>query len=173
MTFQQTYNEHKKMVYNLALQYVGNIEDAEEITQDVFVKVYENLNRFRNEANIRTWIYRITINQSLDFLKAKKRQKRAFLSTILRIDDTEKQLDIPNFNHPGIELEQKETLAFIFNCLNRLPENQKTVIILLKIESLSQQETANIMKVTTKAVESLFQRAKKNLEKLLNENEGK
>lgn len=173
MTFQETYDEHKKAVFNLSLQYVQNVEDAEEVTQDVFVKVYENISRFRNEASVRTWIYRITINQSLDYLKAKKRRKRAFLSGIIRMDDADKYTDIPNFNHPGIELEQKETLELIFVCLNRLPENQRTVVILLKIERLSQQETADIMKISTKAVESLFQRAKKNLEKLWNENEGK
>lgn len=60
----------------------------------------------------------------------------------------------------------------IFKCLNQLPENQKTAIILLKIENLSQQEAAKIMQQSVKALESLFQRGKKNLKKLLDKNEG-
>lgn len=171
MTFEELYHEHKNTVFNLALQYTQNVEDAEEITQDVFVKIYENQNSFRNQSAIKTWIYRIAINQSLDFLKAKKRKKRSWLSKVLKIDGT--AFETAHFNHPGAELEQKEALEHIFKCLNQLPDSQKTVIILLKIDSLSQQQVADIMKISTKAVESLFQRAKKNLEILLKENEGK
>ncbi len=171
MNFQQIYDEYKNSVFNLALQYVGNIQDAEEITQDVFVKIYEKLNQFRNDSNIKTWIYRITVNHSIDFLRAKKRQKRTFWS-IFSLNDENTTFEIPHFNHPGIEMEHKEELEFVFKCLNQLPENQKTVIILLKIEELSQKEVAEIMKISVKAVESLFQRGKKNLEKLLNKNEG-
>ncbi len=172
MNFRDIYQLHKEDVFNLALQYTGNVEDAEEISQDVFVKVHEKLLYFREESSLKTWIYRITVNQSLDFLKAKQRQKRSFFQHVLRLDDGNSK-EIPVFNHPGVELEQKEALAHIFKCMNRLPENQKTALILLKIEGLPQKEVAEILKITPKAVESLFQRAKTNLEKILTENEGK
>ena len=71
MELAEIYQEHKSMVYNLSLQYVWSAEDAEEITQDVFLKVFESLGKFRSESHLRTWIYRITINTSLDFLKAR------------------------------------------------------------------------------------------------------
>ncbi len=169
MTFEEIYNEHHKMVYNLALQYVQNIEDAEEITQDVFVKVFDNLNAFREQSSLKTWINRISINQSLDFLKAKNAQKRNFISSIFSLNDADLKFEPTNFNHPGIELERKEGYQKIFEAINRLSDNQKTVIILLKIENRSQAETAEIMNLNIKAVESLFQRAKKNLEILLNQ----
>lgn len=172
MNFRDIYQLHKEGVFNLALQYTGNVEDAEEISQDVFVKVYEKLLYFREESSLKTWIYRITVNQSLDFLKARQRQKRSFIQHILRLDDGNAK-EIPVFNHPGVELEQKEAVAHIFQCMNRLPENQKTALILLKIEGLSQKEVAEIMRISSKAVESLFQRAKINLEKILTQNEGK
>lgn len=168
MTLEEIYFEHHKMVFNLALQYVQNVEDAEEITQDVFVKVYNNLNSFKNQANIKTWIYRITINQSLDFIKAKKTYKRSFLSNIFSLNDEKFKFEPANFNHPGIELEQKEACQKIFMAINQLSDNQKTAIILLKIEGKSQTETAEIMNLNVKALESLFQRAKKNLENLIN-----
>ena len=70
MTFQEIYTQHSKLVYNLALSYVQNREDAEEITQDVFVSVYQGLTTFREESQLSTWIYRISINKSLDFISS-------------------------------------------------------------------------------------------------------
>ena len=72
-----------------------------------------------------------------------------------------------NFNHPGVELEQKEAIKKIFEAINQLSDTQKTAIILLKIEGKSQNETAEIMKIHIKALESLVQRAKKNLKKYI------
>jgi len=169
MTFDDIYSEHHKMVFNLALQYVQNIEDAEEITQDVFVKVFDNLNSYKKQAILKTWIYRIAINQSLDFIKSKNALKRNFLSTIFSLNGTNYKIEPSHFNHPGIVLEQKEAYQKIFEAINQLPNNQKTVIILLKIEDKSQAEAAEIMDMNVKALESLFQRAKKKLEILLME----
>jgi RNA polymerase sigma factor (sigma-70 family) len=171
-SFEEIYLAHCKLVYNVALQYVLRIEDAEEITQDVFVKVYEKYHSFRNESELRTWIYRITINQSLDFLKAKKSLKRWNPFGILDLDHPDTNIQFPEFNHPGIELEQKEALKSILTAIYQLPENQKTAIILLRIEGRSTKEVANIMDLGDKAVESLYQRAKKNLEIILTKNKG-
>ena len=168
MTFDEIYFEHYKMVFNLALHYVQNIEDAEEITQDVFLKVFDNLHTFNKQSSLKTWVYRITINQSLDFIKGKKAQKSNFLSSIFSINDSNFKFQPINFNHPGIELEQKEACQKIFEAINQLSDNQKTALILLKIEDKSQAETAEIMNLNIKALESLFQRAKNNLEILLN-----
>ena len=109
----------------------------------------------------------MAINQSLDFIKAKNAQKRSFLSSIFNINDSNFKFQPSNFNHPGIELEQKEACQKIFEAINQLSDNQKTALILLKIENKSQAETAEIMNLKVKALESLFQRAKNNLEILL------
>ena len=167
MTFDEIYSEYHKMVFNIALHYVQNIEDAEEITQDVFVKVFDSLGAFKNKSTIKTWIYRISINQSLDFLKARNSKQRSFLSSVFSLSDSKILIEPINFNHPGIELEHKEAYQKIFESINQLPDNQKTVIILLKIEGHTQTEAAEIMEIGVKALESLFQRAKSNLEKIL------
>ena len=65
------YNQYKVLVYNVALHYLQNVEDAEEITQDVFVQVHNSLDSFKENSSLKTWIYRITINKSLDFIKHK------------------------------------------------------------------------------------------------------
>ncbi len=173
MSFEEIYHEHKKQVFNLALQYVQNIEDAEEITQDVFVNIHHSINNFKEESKISTWIYRITINKSLDYIKAKRRKKRfGFLTSLFYEDSGEVKHDVPNFDHPGVQLEHKEAIANIFLHINLLPPNQKTALILNKIELKSQNEIAEIMNISPKAVESLIQRAKANLTDKLNKNEG-
>lgn len=174
MTFIEIYNTFSKQVFNLALQYVQNIEDAEEITQDVFVSIHKSLDSFQYQSKHSTWIYRITINKSLDFIKAKKTKKRfAYITSLFHKDEVTLKHDKTNFNHPGIILEDKEALEKVFQLINELPDNQKTAIILSRIESKSQKEIAEIMQLTVKAVESLLQRAKNNLTKNLNDNEGK
>jgi RNA polymerase sigma-70 factor (ECF subfamily) len=97
--------------------------------------------------------------------------KRIFFFKSLKIDDQEKKISIPEINHPGVILENKESVNAIFNGINKLPSKLKTVIILLKIEGKSQKETAKIMQLSVKAIESLFHRAKKKLAVILKDNE--
>jgi len=161
------------MVYNLALNYVQNVEDAEEITQDVFVSVYQSLHSFQENSSLSTWMYRITINKSLDFLKSKQRKKRFALLTSLFFDNSnDLKHNPPEFNHPGVLLEHKEALGKLFKVINELPNKQKTALILHKIEQKSQAEVAEIMNISLKAAESLIQRAKANLSKKLDNSEG-
>ena len=173
MDFREIYDLYKDLIFNLALQYTQNVQDAQEITQDTFLAVHDKLSSFKNESHIKTWVYRITINKSLDFLKARKRKKRWGILTAIHIDDEHKTSLSSRIDHPGLVLEHKEALERIFDCINQLNEREKTVIVLAKIEGLSTKETADIMKLSPKAVESLFQRAKKKLAQLLAQNEGK
>lgn len=174
MNIESLFYAYKDMVFNLALQYVQQTEDAEEITQDVFVSIYKNQAHFKQNASLKTWIYRITINHCLDFIKAKKRKKRfARISSIFFPDQgTTLRHDQAAFDHPGVLLEQREATQAIFDCINQLPHQQKTALILTKIEGLSQLEAAQVMDLSPKAVESLVQRAKNNLAKKLDQNEG-
>jgi len=174
LTFEETYRKFSKLVFNLALQYVQNTEDAEEIAQDVFVSVNQSLKYFQENSEIQTWIYRIAINKSLDFIKAKNRKKRfALISSFFYDDGNELKNDSHHFDHPGIMLEQKEAIQNIFQHINSLPEQQRTALILTKIEQRSQKEVAEIMNLSPKAVESLLTRAKTNLAKKINPSEGK
>ncbi len=171
MTLEELYHTHKDRVFNLALNYVQNYEDAEEVTQDVFVSVHQSLAKFEGRANVSTWIYRITINRSIDFLKAKKRKKRfAFITSIFGADGSTH--DVSHFDHPGVQLEQKEAYQKLFRYINELPENQKTALLLSKTEQRSQAEVAEIMGISVKAAESLIQRARTNLANKMKQNEG-
>ncbi|MCB0729173.1 MAG: RNA polymerase sigma factor [Ignavibacteriae bacterium] len=172
--FKSVYDEHSKLIYNLCLSYVLNSEDAQDITQEVFVKVYKNYHKFNpSEASIKTWIYRIAINQCLDFLKAGKAKKRfGFITSLFHPESNELIQEAANIDHPGIELEDKEALNNLMKIIYSLPENQKTAVILLKIEGKPHKEAADIMDCSIKALESLFQRAKINIQKKLKITEG-
>ena len=166
--FQSLYNQYKVLVYNVALHYVQSIEDAEEITQDVFVQVYQSIEKFQNKATFKTWIYRITINKSLDFIKHKKSKKRFFIFG--QRSDSEKDLqNISSFEHPGIAMEHQEDAAILFKVINELTENQRTAFILSKLDGLSNPEIASIMDVSISSVESLVFRAKTTLKEKLSQ----
>ena len=171
--FRKLYNEFNVLVYNLALHYVQNPEDAADITQESFIRIHQHLHRHNPEqASLKTWISRITINQCLDFLRKKKSKKRfGFLQSLFSGTEKEPEAAI-QVNHPGIITEHKEELQSLLSMINELPENQRTALILMKIEERSQKETAEIMQTSPKAVESLLQRARQNLEKKWNSRKG-
>lgn len=164
----QLYDRYHVNVYNISISYTQNAEDAEEVTQDVFLKVYDAAKKFRFDAAVSSWIYRITVNKSLDFLRKKNTKKRkAFFISLYRKDTVEELPHTTNFVHPGLVLENKEKGVFLFKALAKLPEKQKTAFILREIEGLPYQEIADIMSISTKAVESVLYRSKANLRKAL------
>jgi RNA polymerase sigma-70 factor (ECF subfamily) len=162
MLLEELYGRFGTMVYNLALNYVQNVEDAEEITQDVFLAVFDNLTTFQAQSSHKTWIYRITINKSLDFIKYKNSKKRGFVFGT-KIDSEAVFPRISDFNHPGVILENEESLKQLFAFINALPENQKTALLLSKLDGLSNPEIAAVMETTVSAIESLLFRAKATL----------
>ena len=165
---QQLVETYKSLVLNTAINFLQHREEAEDITQDVFIEVYQSLSKFKEQSSISTWIYRITVNKCLDHLRAKKRKKRfGFITSLFHPETGEVLHEVSHFDHPGIELEKKEKARFLFQAIETLPENQKTAFILWHIEELPQKEIARIMQSSVKAVESLLQRAKTNLRKEL------
>ncbi|CAN5402115.1 RNA polymerase sigma factor [soil metagenome] len=166
-TFQEIYDTYKNKVFNTVISYLQNTEDAEETTQDVFIEIHRSINSFEGKSSLSTWIYRISINKSLDFIKSKNRKKRfAFMSSLFN-DAGELKHDSSNFFHPGVILENKEKSAILFKAINSLPENQKTAFILSKVEGLPYAEISEVMNMTVSSVESLLFRAKQNLQKEL------
>ena len=165
--FKKIVDTWKDMVYNTALGIVQSDEDAEDIAQEVFVKVYESIHSFKGESKFSTWMYRITVTRSLDHLRKKKRKKRfAFVESLFNKND-ELINDPPDFIHPGIVLEKKEDAKMLFKAIARLPQNQNIAFVLNKIEGLSYQQISEIMDMSESAVDSLLHRGKMNLRKML------
>lgn len=168
-SLESLFSVYKDRVFNTAVSYLQNIQDAEELTQDVFIEIFNSAGKFKGDSALSTWIYRITVNKALDRLKFNKRRKRfSVITSIFKPDSAELAIDTPDFIHPGTEIELKESSRLLFKALDRLPENQKTAFILSKLESLSQKEISVIMKISVSSVESLLFRARQNLKSMLN-----
>lgn len=158
----------QKKIYNTCLGILQNVEDAEDITQEIFIEIFQSVKYFKGESKLSTWIYRISITKSLAHLRKKKTKKRfAIIKSLFGDNDVTAIYEVSNFIHPGIQLENKERASILFAAINNLPENQKSAFVLHKLEELSYEEIASVMEVTVSSVESLLFRAKKNLRKLL------
>jgi RNA polymerase sigma factor (sigma-70 family) len=168
--FRQLYDMYNRQVYNTCLLYLQNEEEAEETMQDTFVQVYQAAAGFKGGSAVATWIYRITVNKCLDKIRYKKRVKRfAFISSLMNREGDSFVYEPGDFQHPGVLMENKDRSKYLFSALKQLPENQYSAFVLKQIEGLPQKEVAEIMGISEKAVESLFQRAKSKLRGILSE----
>jgi len=165
--FKTIVEQWKDLVYNTSLGIVQNETEAEDITQDVFIKVFENISSFKGESKLSTWLYRIATTTSLDHLRSKKRKKRFGFLFSLGGDENYESNQIPDFLHPGVKLDDKERAKMLFKAIGNLPENQKVAFTLHKLEGLSYREISEVLKTTVSAVESLMSRANQNLRKEL------
>lgn len=155
----------KDLVYNTALGLLQSAEDAEDITQEVFIKVYESVHQFKGESAFSTWLYKIAVTKSLELIRSRKRKKRfAFITSILG-ENNELKHDPPEFHHPGIQLDNRERAATLFKAIAKLPDNQRVAFTLHKLEGVSYIEIGEVMQLSVSAVESLIHRAKSNLKK--------
>ena len=164
--FRQLVDTWQHMVYNTVLSIVQDSHEAEDVSQEVFIQVYESIDTFKGESKFSTWLYRITVSKALDHLRKKKRKKRfAFVQSLY--GDNDLMIDPPDFFHPGVSMENKENAGVLFKAIEKLPPNQKTAFVLNKMENLSYMEIAEILKLSDSAVDALLQRAKKNLQKII------
>ncbi len=167
--FKQMVTSWQDLVYNTSLGLVQNEMDAEDVTQEVFVKAWESIGGFKGESKLSTWLYRITVTKSLDFLRSRKRKKRfAYIQSLFGIND-ELVIDPADFLHPGVKAEKKELSVALFKAIGQLPDQQKAAFVLSRVEGLNHKEVSEVIGTTVPAVESLLQRAKLNLRKYLEE----
>ncbi len=164
--FSELVTAHRDRVYNTVLSIVQHFEDSEDLSQDVFIRVFRSIGSFEGNAALSTWLYRIAVNTGLDYLRKKKRQKRFGFLTGLFGNDEERK-DVTDFHHPGVSLDRKEHAAILFAALKKLPENQQAAFTLKKSEGLSYSEIAAVLGVSEAAVDSLIQRATQNLRKII------
>lgn len=152
---------YQDKVYNTVLSILQHESEAQDVAQEVFIKVFESIHSFRAESSLATWIYRISIHKSLDRLRKKKtREKLAIVFPWIK--DPEE-----TFYHPGVMLDRKEKAAMLFFAIRQLPERQQVAFTLVKVQGMSYEEVSAIMSRSIKSIESLISRAKINLQKNL------
>ena len=160
---------YQSMVFRTCMGFLHNKEDAEDLTQEVFIQAYQSLLSFRGASTISTWIYRIAVNASLN--KVRKSSKSFLLQRLDVLFGSDKSkmhsLIASDTENPENILIEGEHREWVQMALNSLPENQRTAIVLSKYDDLSQKEIAEIMNTSEGAVEALIQRAKTNLREKL------
>lgn len=168
IAFQVLVGLYSKKVYNTCIGMLQNMEDAEDVSQEIFITIHLNIVKFKEESSLSTWIYRISVNKCLEFLRKKNRKKRSGIFRSIFSSDGVKAIENhSDFMHPGIQLENQERAKILFKAIDLLPENQRTAYILHKIEQLSYTEIAQILSLSLSAVESLLFRGKQNLKQHL------
>ena len=159
---------HQQRVYNTCIGFLHHEADSEDVAQEVFIEVHKNIGLFKGDSKLSTWIYRIAVNKSLDFMRKKKRKKRwGFFQAVLGFDQIPEPVETSKGMLPGIATEDQDRGKSLFQAIDSLSENQRIAFTLHKLEGLSYQEITEIMGLSLSSVESLMFRAKKNLRKKL------
>ena len=166
--FEQLFNKYSRAIINFALKFVGDQAMAEDLAQEIFLKVYTGKTTYRAEAKFKTWLYRIASNACISELR-KPRYRQAFqsLDTPAGADYEEGpravEVPAPEGMGPLQQLEVKEMRRALKAAVTALPENQRLAFILTRYQNLSYQEVAVVLNSSESAVKSLIHRARETL----------
>jgi RNA polymerase sigma-70 factor (ECF subfamily) len=166
--FGELIHRYQSIVVNTCYSFVLNKEDAEDLAQEVFMEVFRSVGSFKGDALLSTWLYRISVNKSIDLLRNKKRKKR--IQKVIGFFDKENRqvIDIASDQpDPASQLLQEEQVQLLHKAVGQLPGNQQIAFSLNKFEQLPAPQVAIIMDLSVGSVESLLHRAKQNIREIL------
>ncbi|TKB96004.1 RNA polymerase sigma factor [Pedobacter cryophilus] len=156
--FKEIFQANSKKIYHLCFGYTGDDDAANDLLQETFLKVWQNLEKFRNQAMISTWIYRIAVNTCLTYLKSEKRQAKDELT--------------PNIIENKVEevSEKQEQIKTLYQCISKLEENER-IIITMVMDEVPYPEIAEISGISEGNLRVKIHRIKHKLTELYNEHE--
>jgi RNA polymerase sigma-70 factor (ECF subfamily) len=161
--WQALVSRHTRRVFNLAYRFVGRVDEAEDLTQDIFVKVYQSLARYRSEeGSFGTWLTTVARNQAIDNYRRRREERRR------RVDD-EAILDIVPSTQEGPQrsLEREERVRLVHQGLRALPPDLRQPIVLCDLQGLAYEEAASILAIPLGTVKSRINRGRLELAKRL------
>lgn len=165
--FKTLFDTHSTHVYNICLRMLGNPGDAEEVSQDVFMTLWQKADSVRGESRLSTWLHRVAINKSINFRKRGGVLNR--LKQIMSIDTEDvslsEQLPAPETERPDRALESNQATEELAALMAEIPSRQREIYLLHKLEGFSYNEIAEDLNISLASVESLMHRAKENLKK--------
>lgn len=165
--FQNFVEKYHQLVLNVCNNILNNHDDAMDVSQEVFIKIYKSIDSFRGDAKITTWLYRISVNKSLNYLRSKKKNKWFSSLDILFGDNNKAYEPEDDSLKPGENIEQDENKKALYYALQKLPEKQNIAISLNNFEDLSYKEISEVMEISVSEVGVLINRGKKKLKKLI------
>ncbi len=159
--YNELYSLYERKMYNFALRMSGNPDDAEDIVQETFIRVFNAIPNFRGEANFSTWVFRIANNVFLDMRKKAKAHPQTSLQDSVELEESEvtRQIEDPG-PQPQDIAQQAELNKIMQEAINSLPDYQKTMVILYHTQSKSYEEIADIMNLPIGTVKSRLNRAR-------------
>ena len=157
-------DRHKDLVYRVAMQITKNSDDASDVLQDAFLKVYDSINAFRQESAFETWLYRIVVNLSIDAVKKRKRQQES-MASLSEVSDVHQSQDIQQ--DPTRQAERNELQEWVTQAVNSLSIKHRAVVILHELEGLSHPQISDILDCSEGTVRSRLHYARKRLRVLL------
>ena len=164
--FEELLLANQKNVYNLALKMTGNEEDALDISQEAFLKAYRQLDGFRGESRFSVWLYRLTYNLCIDFIRKKPRESALSLS--LQNDSDDYQLEIPDLrNLPEDTVMRQELRNSITDSMNELSPRYRDIIVMREVTGMSYGDIAEVLKLNEGTVKSRLARARLSLANIL------
>lgn len=155
--FREIYRISSGYVYTVALKVTGSREDAEEVTQDVFLSVHKNLGSFQFKSSLKTWIYRITTNKAINAYRknAKERGKKIPFDDAIAVEDV-------RTGKTG-DLDEEHNKKLVDSMLSSLPQDQRACMVLKDIEGLKYEEIAKVLRININTVRSRLKRAREKL----------
>ena len=165
--FEQLVVDNQNRVYSLTLRLAGDREEAADLAQEAFVKAWQNLSSFQGESSFSTWLYRLTANLCIDWLRKKKRREGVEPSVSLSGEDGAWAEPADWEGDPQVQLERSERGRALARGLARLPQWQRRVLVLRELSGLSYQEISQTLNIDLGTVKSRIARARLNLRKIL------
>jgi len=160
--------DHQRMVYQLGLHLLGDSQEAMDLSQEVFLRVFRTLRHFRGQATLRTWIYRIVVNQASNRQRWWRRRKKSQqVSLDEQFSHHNELAESRNFAMPDRLLQQQETAGRVWQALDNLPFDQRTAVVLREIHGLSYEEIADSLDVAVGTIKSRLARARATLRSTL------
>ena len=164
---------HQKRAYNIAYRFLGNREDADEVAQEAFVRVYRNLHKFRGHSSFRTWLYMIVLNLARNRYRKMKRRKedmKVSLDNPLLQDEGEISRDVADETYsPERAMRSKEIQQQVQAALEKIAPDYRQVVVLRHIEGLSYTEMSEILGCAEGTIKSRLHRARQELREYLRE----
>ncbi len=168
-TFEEIYAAYAERVLNLAYRMTADGEAARDLTQEIFIKVYEHLGSFEQRSQVFTWLYRIAVNHITNHLKKEKRRRWVSLmdskiSNVFREDEAGLVMDVPAGGAPvDRKLEDEERAKLVWSMVQSLPVKYRVPLVLFHYDRMSYKEIAEVLSISLSAVETRIHRAKKQL----------
>ncbi|ABW18750.1 RNA polymerase sigma factor [Alkaliphilus oremlandii] len=169
-SFEQLILAHQKKAFNIAYRILGNLEDANDVTQEALLKAYKGISKFNAKSSFSTWLYTIVTNTSMDFIRKNRKTIVTYLDREYETEEGSYKTQVYSDQETPEEiLEKKEVQKLVNDAIEQLSDEHRKIIVLRDIQQFSYQEIAQILNCSEGTVKSRINRARNNLKILIKE----